>query len=352
HYIDHTEDGDLISAYMPVVDSSGKNVVAIVGSDYDASGVVERLNATLYQVITISLICLAAALLLNNMIVSAIIRSLKTVDNKIYELVYNKGDLTQSLDVHTGDEMELIADNVNGLLGYIREIMLNITKNAGQLNDSSGVMVKNLSKAETSISDISATMEQMSAAMEESSASLEQINESIGHAFGSIEEIFQYAQNGSHSSEQIMENASDIYNKAVKAQQDARIQASNMETAVNQKIERSRGVEKIKELTKNIISITEQTNLLALNASIEAARAGEAGRGFSVVAGEIGKLATNSAESASEIQQVTGEVIQAVDELAAEAEEMVRFMNEIAMGGYGKLLETSESYRNDVRNMS
>ena len=351
-FIDHTEHGDLISAYMPVMDSSGEKVVAIVGCDYDASGVVGRLNATMYQIVVISSVCLIAALLINNLVIRAIIRSLKTVDNKIYELVHNEGDLTQSLEVHTGDEMELIANNVNGLLGHIREIMLNITTNARQLNDSSRFMADNLSKAEMNISDISSTMEQMSATMEEFNSALEQINESIVLAFRSIEDISRHAQDGSDSSEQIMSNASHIYNNAVKTQQDARIQVSNMEASVIQKIEKSKEVEKIKDLTKNIIDITDETNLLALNASIEAARAGEAGRGFSVVADEISKLAVYSAESASEIQQVTNAVIQAVDELASEAAEMVRFMNEIAMGGYGKLLETSESYQNDVGNMS
>ena len=49
---------------------------------------------------------------------------------------------------------------------------------------------------------------------------------------------------------------------------------------------------------------------------------------------------------------MTDEVIQTVDELAAEAEEMVKFMNEIAMGGYEKLLETSDSYQKNVGNMN
>lgn len=134
--------------------------------------------------------------------------------------------------------------------------------------------------------------------------------------------------------------------------QNALLQASNMAEAVGEKIEKSKGVEKIRELTKNIIDITEETNLLALNASIEAARAGEAGKGFAVVADEIGKLAANSAASAIEIQKVTDEVIRTVDGLAAESEEMITFMNGTAMGGYEKLLETSEDYQNNVAAMN
>ena len=125
-----------------------------------------------------------------------------------------------------------------------------------------------------------------------------------------------------------------------------------MSASVNQKIEQSKAVEQISQLTAEIISITDQTNLLALNASIEAARAGEAGIGFAVVADEIGKLATDSAEAAGEISRVSAVVINAVDELAKEAEEMLTFMEETAMGGYEKLLETSKEYRSNVGEMN
>ena len=350
-YIDSTKDGDLITAYMPLVDSSGK-VTGIVGCDYDAAGVVKRLHVALERVTQISLICLLIALVVLNFVVSKVIKRLRKVDGKIYELVHNEGDLTQTLDVHTGDEMEMIAENVNELLRHIRGIMLNIKENSENLKESSCTVSGRLANAETEISDVSSVMEQMSAAMEESSASLDQINESIQQIFQAIESIYQQARKGSDSSDGIMKTASEVYNRAVKEKQDAVLQVADMAESVQRKIEKSKDVEQIRELTKNIINITEETNLLALNASIEAARAGEAGKGFNVVADEIGKLAMNSAASATEIQNVTDAVIQTVDELAAEAEEMITFMNETAIGGYEKLLETSESYQSNVGDMN
>jgi methyl-accepting chemotaxis protein len=237
-------------------------------------------------------------------------------------------------------------------LEYIRQIMLNIAGNSTHLKGSTENIVQSLSKAEENISDISTTMEEMSASMEETSTSLNEVNDEIGEIYKAVRTISENASEGTVSSNQILERAADIYTKAVEEQDEVKIQAKEMAAAVNQKIEKSKAVEEINMLTENILSITQQTNLLALNASIEAARAGEAGRGFAVVADEIGKLAANSAETATQIQTVSTEVVQSVNELAEKAEGMLAFLEGTAMHGYEMLLETSRNYQTDGKEMN
>lgn len=170
-YIDETEAGNLISAYLPIYDSAGE-VVGILGSDFDAGYVMDRMGAAIRSTVQMSAILFVISILVLNAIAGKIMRRLRKVDRKIYDLVNSEGDLTQKLDIRSGDELELIADNVNALLEHIREIMLQISANSGRLNGSTGSMVDSLVQAKDSISDVSATMEEMSAAMEETSASL------------------------------------------------------------------------------------------------------------------------------------------------------------------------------------
>lgn len=349
-YIDHTEDGDLITVYKPIENNAGK-VVAILGCDYDASSIAAELQKAVVQTLQIGGICLILAILILTIIVSRITKGLMQVNAKIYDLVHNEGDLTQKLDVRSGDELELIAGNVNELLAYIRKIMIGISSGSMRLMSSSRKMVDHLSSADESITDVSATMQEMSAAMEETTSSLNQITEAIDEIYSSVERIAGNADAGKVSSQEMENRASGANDAAAEGEKKANIETEKMAASLNEKIAKSKSVEQIEILTSNIIEITEQTNLLALNASIEAARAGEAGRGFAVVADEIGKLAGNSADAAAKIRQVSAEVIQAVDELAEGSQQMIEFVRNSTEEGFGGLVATSENYATDANAM-
>lgn len=344
--IETSGDEHLLSVYAPIYEN--EEVIGILGCDYNAESASEKINTTIKSVIIIAILCMILAVGVMNVIVRAIMRNLVTINAKIYDLVNNEGDLTQTLDVKSGDETELIAENINNLLRYMHEIMTSISANSSKINESSNSMVDNVSQAEINITDVSATMEQMSAAMQETSASMNQIAESVNQIYDQAKGIYGKSKEGMDYTDKIRTNATKIRTDAVAIQSGAKQQVADMTAVMNEKIEHSKAVQEIRMLTENILEITEQTNLLSLNASIEAARAGEAGKGFAVVADEIGKLANNSSEIAEKIQQVSNEVISAVDDLSKEAEKMVSFINNTAMSGYQSLVDTGDNYKNDA----
>ena len=338
-----TENGALISVFVPIYNNKQK-VVGIMGCDYDAEGIVTAVNETMRTVVIIGFIFFFLAVLLFNFIIGRIIKDLWSVDDRIYDIVNSNGDLTQTIQIRTGDETECIAGHVNELLAYMRQIMLSISDNSRKLSSSSENVVSHLKNTQENVSEVSSTMEEMTATMLDTTDAIGRINDSINEIYDFIGHINEQAQDGGVLSDEIKESAQKIQADAIAEQQSAKQLTQEISRNVYGKIEESKAVSKIGELTTNIINITDQTNLLALNASIEAARAGEAGRGFAVVADEIGKLASDSASAAEQIQNVSNVVTHAVDALAKEAARMIEFVEETAMKGYSDLVHTSEEY--------
>lgn len=345
-------DGEyLISAYIPLLNENGE-VEGVLACDFSADDVRAKVLKAWYWLFawaTIGTLLASGSLFL---IVKGTVKKILILTDKVDELVSSNGDLTKSIDITSGDEVELLSDSINALMKYIREVVINIAHNSHELEESSQYMLEQTHIAKDKITDISAAMEEMSAGMEETSASLHQINENINDASNAIGVIYGSAKTNSEAAQTTMNEASVVYEDAIHKRNESKEKAKAMAEIVNEKIEQSKAVEHINDLTAEILNIAAQTNLLSLNASIEAAHAGDAGRGFAVVAGEIGKLAKNSSEAAEQIKKVNAEVLTAVNDLAKEAQVMITFMDEIAMQGYEQLLVTSGEYKQNMENVN
>ncbi len=160
--------------------------------------------------------------------------------------------------------------------------------------------------------------------------SVSQISIAIDEVAGTSQTVAQSAQDMAEKAvelgneiEVLSNNVSNLYDGSIviqNANSDATDCMSSVFAGAKESVEAvediakkisdtNEAVAKINVAIQSIESIATQTNLLSLNASIEAARAGEAGRGFSIVAEEIRTLADSSAQSAKEIKQIVGEVV-------------------------------------------
>ena len=340
-----------ITAYAPITDNDGK-VVGALGIDYIVDDIVQSLKKMLETIGLIAIVLVAISVVVSIIMANGIGYGLAVVDKKVSDLVTNNGDLTQKIEIKGNDEVSDIADSINELLEYIRNVVSSIYDSSNKLSGSVDTALSTTVKTNDQLNGVSATMEQMSAAMEETAASLQQVQGSPNKIKDDVQGMYSSVREGTDYAAEMENRAMEMRRHAEEETEAAKAAADDMTESLNDKIEKSKAVEGISGLTQTILDIASQTNLLSLNASIEAARAGEHGKGFAVVAEEISGLATNSAETAKQIQVISDEVISNVRALADEATKMVDFVREKTVGGYQQLMDTGVQYQDDAQKIS
>lgn len=270
----------------------------------------------------------------------------------VEKIEQHEGDLTQRIQVQTKDEIGQLVGGINGFIETLQGLMQTIRDDSEQIMNSVQEVNVRVGDSDKSAMSVSAAAQELAAGMEEVSSTLEQIAQGTNDILKQAAEISAHANDGSEDMKKIMTYAQDKQKETVDSKASAVEIFDEVGAALHEAIDESRSVEKINELTGDILSIASQTNLLALNASIEAARAGEAGKGFAVVADEIRMLADNSRDTANGIQEISNLVIGAVERLSDSASRLFNFMNENVMSDYDSFVEIANSYYKDIDNIS
>ena len=239
-----------------------------------------------------------------------------------------------------GELNRLVANEVR--LSDASKLLMNATSSLSTFDVGMTHISQQLMKYAGTLAEVS---DSNLAIVEETTASLNVVDDHAKNAFDTIQSLSVEARElagKTEESKQLLENARQLKDELV---EDMRVMAKEM-------VDLMQLVGEVNEIVDKVQSIAGQTNLLALNASIEAARSGEAGRGFSVVATQMGKLAKDSGNSATEIKTTLSAIVshlEAIMNSIKEANDVAKsYMDNIS--SIRTVLEQTVSIANELEN--
>lgn len=241
------------------------------------------------------------------------------------------GDLTVTVNIKRKDEFKLLTDELATTIKNIKHLITNVTTASddlnvasGQVADSSRMFMQTSEGIQQAVSEIEQGVTKLDEDSADCLAQMDSLSEKINAVTEGTGVIGGLAVETGESIKQGVESVSELTGTA----QSTTEITTHVVEAIGVLETKTRSIGQIIGV---INGIAEQTNLLSLNASIEAARAGEAGRGFSVVAEEIRKLADQSLGSAKQISKIVDEIIVNMGEVvnvAKKAEDIVKLQEE------------------------
>lgn len=340
---------EVISAYrgISLPGNSDRWAVITVENKTDATAFITN---TLYFSLGICAIIIILATLLVSIISKSISEPIK--GSAAYLSRIAKGDF--SFEIQNGylqrkDEVGIIANSIQDMKDSLKHLILTITEESETIAEEVEKSVANIDGLNKSLESVSATTEELAASTEEFAASSQQMAATSNEIGQAVQSIAERSQEGALAANNINNRANETKISITNAQERAKTILGHTKDNLEKAIEESKVVEQINILSEAIMQITEQTNLLALNAAIEAARAGEAGRGFAVVADEIRKLAEQSKQAVTQIQEVTTKVTGSVDNLSQSSNHLLNFVVTDVNHDYNQMLDVAKQYSEDAK---
>lgn len=291
---------------------------------------------------------IVAFLISTRKVVNPIVKTNKELKEISALINDNNGDLTKRVNVKSSDEIGQLAQGINQFLDILQNTIGKIVEGSQNLDNMINSVGENVTISNDNAQDVSSAMEELSATMQEIAATIQTVNDNTESVGKNVVDIADKTEQINNYSQDMRERADSLAKSADENKRTTDEMVGNIVGTLKKAIEDSKSVERVNELTGEILNISSQTNLLALNASIEAARAGEAGKGFAVVADEIRQLADSSRDTANNIQAINEHVTSAVYQLIDNSNKIIKYIEETILADYDSFVQAGAQYNEDA----
>ena len=310
-----------------------------------------QVNILLLRLSLIGLIAILVIVGVIIVLVHKIARQINDVTGFAEKL--SQGDFSISeITIRSKDEIGRMGNALNVMYRENKKIITNINTDAitidqssERLSDASTELYDQFQNVEKYMSEVNESMMTASAATEELNASAEEVKSSIDVLDERIMSSNQWADAMQQRAVKVRKDSQISFETANEISEDCR-------KNLRKSLENAKIVDNISEMAQVISGIAQQINLLSLNASIEAARAGEHGKGFAVVASEVGKLAGETNDAVTNIQQMIQDVQSAFEHLIQDAHSLLDFVVDTVAPDYQSFVEVGEHYGEDANRLS
>jgi len=276
----------------------------------------------LLSVITLGVLLAAASYIFASKLAKPIIAITEVVE-QLATLDFSFDEKSEAAKfTNRGDEIGVMIRSVSKMRDNVADFISKTSAATEAVAASSEELTANSQQSATAAEEVAKTIEEIARGASDQAMDTENTANNIEQLANLLQDNFQYMTELNAASEKIASQKDagfEILKELIVKTQNVNGSASNVYDII---LSNDESAKKIETASTMIQSIADQTNLLALNAAIEAARAGEAGRGFSVVADEIRKLAEDS-------NRFTGEIKTVIAELKAKSELAVSKMDNV-----------------------